>query len=754
MRQAELRLLLGLLALLAPLLFQPSIALAQAFTVTSTLDEPDLNPGDGLCVSAPSGVCTLRAAIMEANGQGGSHTISLPAGTFKITIAGANEDGGGTGDFDIFANLTITGAGANSTIVDGNKLDRVFDVHTGVASFALAQLAVVNGSGTPASAGTPTAGGIHSDDAPLSLTGVTLRQHDGLGADGKVITVDASTIAENGGGGLSGTTIAVTNSTISSNSGQGLAASTLTVTSSTVTANTQNGIQGQYLTITGCTINNNGQYGVYVAGTSPYSPPPPVESVISDTRITGNAFGVRTSGFWIREASSGPLRLVKTTVQGNHGLGVGGWYPATLIDSVVADNEGNGLGSASGPFVLTNTTVTRNKGDGIAGGGQLTNSTVSDNTEQGINGGGTLTNSTVSHNGGLGISGGGTLTNSTVSQNKGGITGPVNLTNSQIVDNHLDSGSGGGLNITGTATIVASTIGNNSTPGSGGGIYLADGATLALTNSTISGNSAATGGGIYQAGAGTLSLTNATIANNTASANGSGLYKVSGTTDFKNTIVANNTGSANCFHATPLTSLGNNIDSGASCSFNGPNDLSNTDPKLGPLTNNGGPTQTQALLSGSPAIDRGNPDGCPATDQRGVPRPQDGDGSPPGTCDIGAFEAPANTTPPPTTCAPRPPVAVTSAPNGSGGLQVTVATSGSGGAIGSVQFGQATNAQLDAPGGPPNATGSFNVSPPSATSYTFTVRRATAGQAVQVPFTVVDACGAWPTFVGGGPTAF
>jgi hypothetical protein len=78
------------------------------------------------------------------------------------------------------------------------------------------------------------------------------------------------------------------------------------------------------------------------------------------------------------------------------------------------------------------------------------------------------------------------------------------------------------------------------------------------------------------------------------------------------------------------------------CNFNGPGDLSNTDPRLGPLQDNGGPTQTMALLPGSPAIDAGNPHGCRddsrhllKTDQRGKPRPDKEDT---GGCDIGAYE--------------------------------------------------------------------------------------------------------------------
>src|SRR4051812_17113527 len=97
-RALAVLLLLGSLALLAPAPF----ASAATFTVNSTLDEPDTNPGDSQCVSAPSGVCTLRAAIMEVNALGGSHTITLPKGTFTLTIPGANEDNGATGDLDIY----------------------------------------------------------------------------------------------------------------------------------------------------------------------------------------------------------------------------------------------------------------------------------------------------------------------------------------------------------------------------------------------------------------------------------------------------------------------------------------------------------------------------------------------------------------------------------------------------------------------------------------------------------------------------
>ena len=81
-----------------------------------------------------------------------------------------------------------------------------------------------------------------------------------------------------------------------------------------------------------------------------------------------------------------------------------------------------------------------------------------------------------------------------------------------------------------------------------------------------------------------------------------------------------------------ITDGGHNLSSDASCAFTAVGSMNNTDPKLGPLADNGGPTLTMALLPGSPAIDAGSAVGAPATDQRGVPRPQ-GAG-----VDIGAFE--------------------------------------------------------------------------------------------------------------------
>ena len=89
-------------------------------------------------------------------------------------------------------------------------------------------------------------------------------------------------------------------------------------------------------------------------------------------------------------------------------------------------------------------------------------------------------------------------------------------------------------------------------------------------------------------------------------------------------------------------SRGHNIASGADCKFTATGDLQNTDPRLAPLADNGGPVETSALRQGSPAVDAVAAAACPSTDARGVLRPAGGG------CDIGAFEiaTPAATTAP------------------------------------------------------------------------------------------------------------
>jgi hypothetical protein len=260
-----------------------------------------------------------------------------------------------------------------------------------------------------------------------------------------------------------------------------------------------------------------------------------------------------------------------------------------------------------------------------------------------------------------------TLTNSTVSGNQiqdeggGGIfnAGTLTLRDSTVSDNVAfgQAGTGGGIDNTGTLILLGSTVSGNSAERTGGGIVSSG--PLTLSHSTVSDNSCGdcNGGGIFSSGP--LTLSHSTVSGNrTTEGNGGGIAGPfgpgnAGAVTLTHTIIAGNIAFENsglsddCFNVM-ITSLGHNL-VGVGCPSNGPGDLT-VDPAtvfttvLGPLQNNGGRTQTHALLPGSPAIDAGGPmctdaTGAPlATDQRGKPRLVDGNGDSTAACDIGAVE--------------------------------------------------------------------------------------------------------------------
>ena len=282
-------------------------------------------------------------------------------------------------------------------------------------------------------------------------------------------------------------------------------------------------------------------------------------------------------------------------------------------------------------------------------------------------------NSTISGNtasgGGVGVFGGGihnrgtlTVSNSAFSDNSagdgGGIYnagGTVTLSNSSFSGNHTIRYLGGGIyNHWGSMTVSTSTFsGNNAF--TGGGVLNGDGGWLTVSNSTFSdnivwygggianfnvltvsnssfsGNSASNDGGGIRTWEGTVEVSNSTFSDNSAYDGGGGdIHNSGGTLTLKNTIVANSPTGTNCF--------GIITDGGGNLSY--PDSTCpgiNSDPVLGPLQNNGGPTETMALGPGSAAIDAANDATCAAPpvnnlDQRGVIRPQGAH------CDIGAFE--------------------------------------------------------------------------------------------------------------------
>ncbi|MCF8055842.1 MAG: right-handed parallel beta-helix repeat-containing protein [Desulfocapsa sp.] len=224
--------------------------------------------------------------------------------------------------------------------------------------------------------------------------------------------------------------------------------------------------------------------------------------------------------------------------------------------------------------------------------------------------------------------------NSAVYSNNGGAilnVGTLTVADSTVSGNTTTHGGGiRNTGNTGTLIVTGTTIKDNTASRSGGGISNANATTV--TNSTISGNTAGWyGGGIVILG--TAAITNSTIIGNSATLATGGIHNDSSPANVtvSNTIVANQVSGTDCNGN--VTSSGYNLESSTSCGFTQTGDVQNSDPLLGSLTNNGGPTQTHALFSGSPAIDSGDcAGGAVGIDQRGVARPQ-GDG-----CDIGAFE--------------------------------------------------------------------------------------------------------------------
>jgi hypothetical protein len=334
---------------------------------------------------------------------------------------------------------------------------------------------------------------------------------------------------------------------------------------------------------------------------------------------------------------SGDLDFTKSLTL--FGAGVG----ASIIDGGALDRVFHVTGAFTvniSGVTVRNGNATSNKGGGIYNNGgtlAITNSAFSGNSADW--GGGIYS-----------TAGALTITNSAFSGNNAPISaggGIVNQFGTAVITNSVFSGNSaedaaGIYNESGTLAVMNSAFTGNTasgTSGSGGGIVNTSG-TAGITNTTFFGNSAFSGGGIVASGnTSTLTtITNSTFSGNSAADDpfpfGGGIRGAAGIMTLRNTIVANSTSGGNCSGA--ITNGGDNIDSGTTCGWGSTSgSMSSTNPLLGALASNGGPTQTFALLAGSPAIDGvtfNAPNSAPSTDQRGVARPQGGG------YDIGAYE--------------------------------------------------------------------------------------------------------------------
>ncbi len=328
--------------------------------------------------------------------------------------------------------------------------------------------------------------------------------------------------------------------------------------------------------------------------------------------------------------SHGSLTLTNSSVVDNEGTGVVQHNHATLrvTSSTVARNRGAGIENLGGELVLARSSVMSNEGGGVQvewGTSTLDLAKITDNTTTGAGGGISL------------------------------FRGRLTLTNSTIARNSAEDG-GGVANIGGDFDISRSTLNNNTAANRGGGIFSTVddnfgrlSGTVTLTNSTVSRNSADQGGGIENSdrlGGASVFVVSSTIALNSAVDAGGGVhngedgFENSNGVSLVNTLVARNSAPVgpDAVRAFARFSLiGDGTGSGIT-NTNGnqvgrvaPN-TGVIDPRIGALADNGGPTRTHALLAGSPAIDAASATDSPATDQRGVARPQ-GAGD-----DVGSYE--------------------------------------------------------------------------------------------------------------------
>lgn len=638
---------------------------AATFTVNNLSDSVDANPGDGICATGGD-VCTLRAAIMEANAFPGDDIIILDAETYLLDVDSGNEDdSAAANDLDILSGggaITIVGSSTGTTIVDAQGNFRIFEVNGG--NLELRNLVLQNGDAT-AYATDEDGGAIRNDVGTVVLDNVIIRGN--TAANGGAIfnrfgQVQVLNDTEIGQSGLPNTAT-TDGGGIYSIYSTGLGSNIVTINRSTVQFNvaTNGDGGGIYATddgslmITNSTIQNNdaGNSGGGVFVVNPTTPTALSLTIMNSQILANNAGssgGFSASGLHIEDVAS-------TTIDAS-----------TIADNTADDGAGIVFLSASAASTanvldLTNSTVDNN--DSTNGGGGIANIVVGTDRGATVN----ITNTVVSNNdgavfGGVRNSGAGAILNvelSTIEGNSSGasgggienIDGETTVTFSTIDGNTADV-AGAGIYNEGTLTVVRSTISNNDNTaggaaGGGGIANLAGGQTLIDTSTISSNDSNGAGGGVHNSGVNSITtIESATIFNNSATTGG-GIFNADTTTTFENTLLAGNgaTTGPDCNVASGQLSSGgfNLVEDSTGCTITNistDDQIDPTDPILIDVTlaNNGGPTFTHRLLDGSIAVDQGN---CAeTTDQRGdgFTRPRDlvGFVNQANGCDIGAFE--------------------------------------------------------------------------------------------------------------------
>jgi CSLREA domain-containing protein len=367
MRQAMIGALMLVLAVsLAP----APLARAATFTVTKLEDT-----ADGSCSLAD---CSLREAIIAANSSAGPDTIVLPAGIYYLKRPGANENAAQNGDLDVTGALTITGALSNTTIIDIEKRDRVFEVLG--AKVTIANVTIRHGD-----AGTDAGGGIRNTGT-LTLTASIVSDNSSNNAGGGIanagtLIVSSSIISGNitstsaasvGGGVLNSGVFTATNSLFFNNKAQGDGGGIYNANSP------QSIVSLKRVTISGNAADSTHIHSGNGGGIANYG-----VVMVTNSILNGNT--AESGGAVV---SQGALNAVGSTLSGNTATFGGGITSSdllTLTNSTISGNSAleNGGGIATiGTVDLNNVTIATNtadsdsNGSGEGGGVRNINGTV------------------------------------------------------------------------------------------------------------------------------------------------------------------------------------------------------------------------------------------------------------------------------------------------------------------------------------------------------------------------------------------
>lgn len=624
----------------ASLLLFAGSASAATFKVKSTAD---------LDTGGCGAHCTLRDAVMAADLAGGSNTIDLPAGTYKLAILATNAgptptDNPAVGDLDINpgTSVTIDGAGSSKTTLNAAQVDRMFAVHDG-ASLTVSGVTVENGQepdeGASDNGMSAGYGGAFYNDGTLKIEKSVLTDNSAEYAGG-VIFSDENAKA---------TTVTDSQVTLSS-SGEDYGGGFLSAKAGTINL-TGDTIEDSYAGATGAAVSGDEVGSVTVSDTT-------VEYNVSDNE--GGAIYLYYPG---DVSITGSTLSDNSSTQGGGGLWVEGAPTVQISHSAISDNASQSQGAGvyldeiAGPITVTDTSfsndMTGNSSDGggiyadAFGGGRMTVTGSSFTDDYGQQGGGVysdgedltvksthFTNDSAAGAGAIYLQG-------------SGATAAETITDSVFAHDVATTNSAGAIDDDeGDLSVTASTFDHDTTTQDGGGLLFSSGDGLSLVNDTFASNLAEYGGAIYMSNAssnGPVTLLNDTIARNNAF-EGGGIYDPYEANVIENTILADNagsldrgasTGDGNCEdpfdYFLRFADSGHNLDNDGSCiaGTTAPDDKT-ASPKLGQLANNGGPVPTDALLSGSPAIGAADHAACPTTDARGDKRPT--------KCDMGAYQ--------------------------------------------------------------------------------------------------------------------